>query len=302
MRALLLLLLTAAVPVTAQTLSTTFEWDLYPYPDDSQTLGLLEVLAPESEAGVFQAGTCFSGAYCSLPGDAGYGPLPLVFSTDVGNPNNENPAPPGRGCGPQTNPLVTQGTVVLFVRPDNYNPDYNACSQNESFFSASFGGGLGLVMYQDERVDASDDETLFNMSWIYAVLFDMPGLTLTRYRGERLRAALDRGEEVIVRLHRADAFALAAETETNAPALALRVAPNPARERAAVYYTLPEAGAARLAVYDVLGREVAVLVDEARSAGEHPAVLDARALPPGPYVARLTTKARAEAVRFTVTR
>jgi hypothetical protein len=43
----------------------------------------------------------------------------------------------------------------------------------------------------------------------------------------------------------------------------------------------------RLAVYDVLGREVAVLVDGERPAGRHEAVLDGRMLPSGVYLVRL---------------
>jgi spore germination protein YaaH len=45
----------------------------------------------------------------------------------------------------------------------------------------------------------------------------------------------------------------------------------------------------RLAVYDLLGREVAVLVDEPQSPGEHTVTFDASGLPTGVYVYRLTT-------------
>ena len=43
--------------------------------------------------------------------------------------------------------------------------------------------------------------------------------------------------------------------------------PNPFSPRTRISFTLPEAGQARLAVYDVAGREVTVLVDEHRGVG-----------------------------------
>ena len=43
----------------------------------------------------------------------------------------------------------------------------------------------------------------------------------------------------------------------------------------------------RLTVYDVLGRELAVLVDERQSAGSHSAKLDASSWPSGVYLYRL---------------
>jgi len=63
--------------------------------------------------------------------------------------------------------------------------------------------------------------------------------------------------------------------------------PNPFRTATTVPFDLAEAGSVRLAVYDVLGREVAVLVDEARSAGHHEVRFDAANLPGGLYLLRL---------------
>ena len=71
-------------------------------------------------------------------------------------------------------------------------------------------------------------------------------------------------------------------------ALALSApAPNPARGAARLAYDLPRASPVRLAVYDALGREVAVLVDGDRPAGTHAASLDASAFPSGLYLVRL---------------
>ena len=78
--------------------------------------------------------------------------------------------------------------------------------------------------------------------------------------------------------------------------------PNPATDRVTLAYTLPQAGAARLAVYDVLGREVAVADAGMRSADRHRTALDVSALPAGFYVAVLEAEGVRETARFTVAR
>ncbi len=79
-------------------------------------------------------------------------------------------------------------------------------------------------------------------------------------------------------------------------------APNPVLGQARIAFTLLEPAAVRLAVYDVLGREVAVLVHEARGAGTHEATFDASRLSPGVYVARLTAGHEAVTRRLVVAR
>ena len=96
---------------------------------------------------------------------------------------------------------------------------------------------------------------------------------------------------------------LSPAADAAAPATAramVTASPNPAREGATLHYTLPAAADVRLAVYDALGREVAVLAEGRAEAGAHAAVLDARALPAGVYVYRLTVDGRTEAGRLTV--
>src|SRR5690606_25403792 len=74
------------------------------------------------------------------------------------------------------------------------------------------------------------------------------------------------------------------EPEAASPAaLALSVAPNPAASEATVRFELPGPGAVRLTVYDVLGREVARLVDGPLPAGPQAVRLATRGLAPGLY-------------------
>ena len=63
--------------------------------------------------------------------------------------------------------------------------------------------------------------------------------------------------------------------------------PNPFRQRATIEYRVSAPGHVRLTMYDVLGRELAVLVDERQSAGSHFAKLDASSWPSGVYLYRL---------------
>ena len=65
--------------------------------------------------------------------------------------------------------------------------------------------------------------------------------------------------------------------------------PNPFTGSTEIRYTVPTAGPVRLAVYDVLGREVVVLVDDAVAAGEHGVRFEAGGLPSGTYVVHAET-------------
>ncbi len=84
-------------------------------------------------------------------------------------------------------------------------------------------------------------------------------------------------------------------------AFELAVAPNPARSRATVTYRLDASGEVSLAVYDVLGRRVAVLADGRAAAGLHRVALP-EALPSGTYVVRLVAGGRAVVRRLSVVR
>lgn len=63
--------------------------------------------------------------------------------------------------------------------------------------------------------------------------------------------------------------------------------PNPFAARTTIRYDLPRAADVRLTVADLLGREVAVLVDARQDAGHHEVDLDGSRLAPGVYVYRL---------------
>jgi trimeric autotransporter adhesin len=64
-------------------------------------------------------------------------------------------------------------------------------------------------------------------------------------------------------------------------------APNPARGMSLLTFALPHRMRARLSVYDIQGREVAVMSDGTREAGRYTVPLDLRARRPGLYFVRL---------------
>jgi endo-1,4-beta-xylanase len=64
--------------------------------------------------------------------------------------------------------------------------------------------------------------------------------------------------------------------------------PNPFNPSTVISWQLPAASMVRLAVYDMLGREVALLVQERQSPGAHSVTWNASGLASGPYLYRLT--------------
>jgi hypothetical protein len=82
----------------------------------------------------------------------------------------------------------------------------------------------------------------------------------------------------------------------------LEVRPNPFRGAATVTLTLPEPSEVTVALFDALGRRVALLHEGPLAAGRHAFALDGGALPAGVYVVRATAGAAMHATRVTVAR
>jgi len=78
----------------------------------------------------------------------------------------------------------------------------------------------------------------------------------------------------------------------------IRNYPNPFNSSTEIRYALSEQGNAELIVYDLMGREVAVLVDEVQPAGNYSLTWDASRQSSGVYFARLRTNAQSFVCRL----
>jgi hypothetical protein len=63
--------------------------------------------------------------------------------------------------------------------------------------------------------------------------------------------------------------------------------PNPFNPETRISYSVPRAGSVSLAIYDVLGREVARLVNENKQPGDYSVSWNANGVPSGVYFYRL---------------
>ena len=66
--------------------------------------------------------------------------------------------------------------------------------------------------------------------------------------------------------------------------------PNPFNPSTSIQYQLPESQRVKVSVYDMLGREVSVLVNEIKPAGTHSVSWDASGMSSGIYMYRLETE------------
>jgi hypothetical protein len=63
--------------------------------------------------------------------------------------------------------------------------------------------------------------------------------------------------------------------------------PNPFNPSTQIRFSIPSAGPVSLRVYDIIGQEIATLLDEHQPAGEHTVSFEGTGLPSGIYMYRL---------------
>lgn len=76
--------------------------------------------------------------------------------------------------------------------------------------------------------------------------------------------------------------------------------PNPFNPSTTIGFNLPSDGLVTLKVYDVLGKEIATLINESISSGNHVVSFDAAQFPSGVYFYRLTSEGRTEIRKMTL--
>ncbi len=78
--------------------------------------------------------------------------------------------------------------------------------------------------------------------------------------------------------------------------------PNPFNPSTTIIYSIPEPGLVKLKVYDLIGREIQILVNKFVEAGTHSVTFDASNLPSGMYVYKLQVGDLKEARKMLVMR
>ncbi|MCX6135129.1 MAG: T9SS type A sorting domain-containing protein [Ignavibacteriales bacterium] len=78
--------------------------------------------------------------------------------------------------------------------------------------------------------------------------------------------------------------------------------PNPFNPSTVVSFSVPEAGLVTLKIFDLLGREVATLVNEFTTVGTHVAIFNGSSLSSGMYVARLQMAGKTAAAKLLLAR
>jgi hypothetical protein len=124
---------------------------------------------------------------------------------------------------------------------------------------------------------------------------------ISRYNSEFRRLALRSG--VQLQLYRFGEY-LAADDNFILPpsSFILSNFPNPFNSTTQIRFDLPQAGHVMLKVFDITGREVAMLKDETTGAGSHAVNFDASSLPSGVYVYRLTNATESQARKMVLLR
>jgi hypothetical protein len=157
-----------------------------------------------------------------------------------------------------------------------------------------------VVVSTNEGLFASDD---FGTTWAPAITDGLPPdftavFALTPAPDGRIYAASQSGS-----IYRTVNAVVANEPpDAGSDAGSFSVAPNPSVGDVTVTLALPAAQSVRLAAYDALGRQVAVLADGVRTAGTHSLRWASRSLSGGIYLLRLTTSEGSLTERVTITR
>ena len=82
----------------------------------------------------------------------------------------------------------------------------------------------------------------------------------------------------------------------------MTVYPNPAVDEARISYALEAVADVRIVVYDVMGRQVATLVDGTQEAGSYEAVFNAQGLASGTYFYQIQAGEKLNTGRLSLTR
>lgn len=174
-----------------------------------------------------------------------------------------------------------------FDAPGGYVLEVTALAAiGNTVFAATDGGGVSMTSDRGEHWAAINDE-----------LFAQDIITLTIHSGNIYAGTEGMG---IWWRPLSEVTAIAGGDHIPLPShVALEQNfPNPFNPNTTIRYALPRATNVQISVYDILGREVVVLVREQKPAGEHEVTFDASSFHSGVYFCRLTAHGAIRAVRM----
>jgi hypothetical protein len=184
-------------------------------------------------------------------------------------------------------------TVASFVL--NAAHDHNSLNRSFDLFRLlgfnTSSSEFDLLYEFNPSIPYGGGPTLNNLT----VCANVPPVTTNRFRAEFVQH--QSGGFPGPRVYELDAFTTPKATNVGTEGVAavptagvLRpVYPNPTSGTTSLPYNTSIHGHVRLAVYDLLGREVAVLFEGLQAAGSHEATMQAEVLPSGVYFVQLTT-------------
>lgn len=172
-------------------------------------------------------------------------------------------------CGPTTNtPLMNCRIIMIF--------EHSKRIATSSLVSRAAGGDVNWITLASTSRLKSDEVELI-VDWPNGVCqhYSLTDLTLSEPN----------------LLHQPTPQLLAENTEpdANLPTLSnYEISPNPFNPTTTISFTLSEAANVELSIYNLMGREVALVANGSYDAGTHRVAFDGRALPTGIYFSRLT--------------
>ncbi|MEP0547986.1 MAG: PA domain-containing protein [Rhodothermales bacterium] len=221
--------------------------------------------------------------------DMSLGPLPIVRVEGTGET-----APPSEGCDPLVNADEVAGNIAFIRR--------GRCSFVDKVENALAAGAIAVVVYNDAF--EPDNEFILPMAGdCEPDICSIPSAFVSRVSGDAILEEIAAGPTDATLIPIRIASPVTVEEDTEARAFVLHpVYPNPLASHATVVINLPTAQAVRVAVFDLLGREVAVLHDGSLPAGPHTLTLDATRLPAGLYLVRATGAGHRATRKLMITR
>ena len=165
------------------------------------------------------------------------------------------------------------------------------------FFDDNGAGGPGAFALIEGTATAGDPVASVFGRIVAAVVYDRNGDVFGAVGGDATEAEMQAFSQALLNAFSGVAVSTDGTAEVD---LAVAAWPNPTRGASTVAFGLAEGGAAQVAVYDVLGREVAVAADRVFGPGRHEVSLPQLAA--GAYVVRVASEGGVRTVRLTVAR